>query len=674
MKQNIEIQNPTNTVDTDISVPSTDRSSDDQSTVLNEHDSDIFNFTTDVNTDQDNQMRRQVEMIDLFERSDFSVESLSNLQRKDSEYGKFVSYLDKGELPKSQKEARKLLLQSPDFMLINGLLFHSRIAKSKRAKNLKNYQLVLPAVVVKTVISMYHDSSLGGHGGIQHTIDLIKKKYFFSKLAQKISDYIKSCPACQRRKLTKINTKAGIVAYRTPDSPFQVWQIDIFGPINPISPTGNQYVCTAIDLFSKFVFAEAIPTADTITVSEVLFRMVSQFGVFDTIISDQGSEFISKCFKEVCRLLDINHEYTPSFAHHCLGACERSHRTLAERMTPYIADGKNWQDLLPCILFSMNNTVNASLGYSPFEIVYGRRPNFPLTGHFRQDINTLPNDCHEYVQNLCARLEIIRSEVKEHALTSQIKMVERVNDSLNPLQYAEHDYVYLSKNPTGQGQKLKYRYAGPYIIHKIHSPHMVVLKDPDSQKCLPNPIHINRIKPAYVRQPNPAQYFMDQVKTKIHVNTTTDQNTASDFSETSELSNTTVSHSEINDNDSNDTENDTGKILMNNNSNNATDEQTKKCKGKSIQSPIRKSTRLKKKPARFEDESFTDPGDKTVSSDENRFYKVKRILARKIMDGTMSYLVHFIGEPAQNARWLKESDFDKKTRDLINHRPPPQIL
>ncbi|CAG2230742.1 unnamed protein product [Mytilus edulis] len=109
-------------------------------------------------------------------------------------------------------------------------------------------------------------------------------------------------------------------------------------------------------------------------------------------------------------------------------------------------------------------------------------------------------------------------------------------------------------------------------------------------------------------------------------------------------------------------------------SNNATDEQTKKCKGKSIQSPIRKSTRLKKKPARFEDESFTDPGDKTVSSDENRFYKVKRILARKIMDGTMSYLVHFIGEPAQNARWLKESDFDKKTRDLIKRRLPPQIL
>ncbi|CAC5361631.1 unnamed protein product [Mytilus coruscus] len=380
-------------------------------------------------------MRRQVEMIDLFERSDFSVESLSNLQRKDSDYGKFVSYFDKGELPKSQKEARKLLLQSPDFMLINGLLFHSRIAKSKRAKNLKNYQLVLPAVVVKTVISMYHDSSLGGHGGIQHTIDLIKEKYFFSKLAQKISDYIKSCPACQRRKLTKINTKAGIVAYRTPDSPFQVWQIDIFGPINPISPTGNQYVCTAIDLFSKFVFAEAIPIADTITVSEVLFRMVSQFGVFDTIISVQGSKFISKCFKEVCRLLDINHEYTPEF---------------------------------------------------------------------------------------CTSLS--------------------------------------GKNPTGQGQKLKYRYAGPYIIHKIHSPHMVVLKDPDSQKCLPNPIHINRIKPAYVRLPNPAQYFMDQVETKIHVNTTTDQNTASDFSETSELSNTTVPHSEINDNDSNDTENDTGKI------------------------------------------------------------------------------------------------------------------
>ena len=348
----------------------------DVSTVINETYSDIFNQTTDVNTEQDDEVRREIEQISLFDQSDFSAKSIQQLQRKDDEYGKIISYLDNGELPKQQKKARKVLLQSPEYALIDGLLFHSRIAKSERTKNLDNYQLVLPEIAVKTVISMYHDSPLGDHGGIQHTMDLIRENYFFPKLAQKVSDYIKSCHACQSRKLTKVNTRAGIVAYCTPDSPFQVWQIDIYGHLHPVSSTGNQYICTAVDMFSKFIFAEPIPSADTMSVSEVLVKLVSQLGV--------------------CRLLDLKQQFTPSFTHHCLGACERSHRTLAERLTPYIANGKSWQDILQCVIFSRNNTVNSSLGYSPFEIVYGRRPNFPLSNHNRNsDLNSLPKDYHD---------------------------------------------------------------------------------------------------------------------------------------------------------------------------------------------------------------------------------------------------------------------------------------
>ena len=90
--------------------------------------------------------------------------------------------------------------------------------------------------------------------------------------------------------------------------------------------------------------------------------------------------------------------------------------------------------------------------------------------------------------------------------------------------------------------------------------------------------------------------------------------------------------------------------------------------------PFRRSTRNKKKPIRFQDDSFTEPGDNSVSSDGHRFYKVKRILAKKLIDGTWSYLVHFAGEPAQNACWVKELQLDTKTRKLVRIRPPPQIL
>ena len=108
-------------------------------------------------------------------------------------------------------------------------------------------------------------------------------------------------------------------------------------------------------MFIIFIFVEAFPFADSISVAEVICKIITQFGIFDILISDLGSEFISRCTKEVCRLIDVKQEFTPSFLHHCLGARERQQKTKGERMTPYIEEGKNWENVLPLVLFSMNS-------------------------------------------------------------------------------------------------------------------------------------------------------------------------------------------------------------------------------------------------------------------------------------------------------------------------------
>ena len=38
------------------------------------------------------------------------------------------------------------------------------------------------------------------------------------------------------------------------------------------------------------------------------------------------------------------------------------------------ADGKNWDQLLPHVLFAVRKVPQASTGFSPFELLYGRRP------------------------------------------------------------------------------------------------------------------------------------------------------------------------------------------------------------------------------------------------------------------------------------------------------------
>ena len=122
--------------------------------------------------------------------------------------------------------------------------------------------------------------------------------------------------------MTKQHTKQGIVAYPTPSSPFQVWEMDLYGNL-PVTPQGYSYMFTAICMFSKYVVAIPIANKDAATVASAIYQLITMFGCFDTMVADHGSEFQSKVTKELCQLLDINIEYSPAFMHHCLGAVER---------------------------------------------------------------------------------------------------------------------------------------------------------------------------------------------------------------------------------------------------------------------------------------------------------------------------------------------------------------
>ena len=346
-----------------------------------------------------------------------------------------------------------------------------------------------------------------------HTVDIISEHFYFQKIPSIVTNFVKSCHECQSKKITKAHTKSDIISFNTPTQPFQVWQMDLVGPLS-ISNRGNSYIFTAVDLFSKLLFTVPIRTSDSITVYYALFELIMYYGLMNTLISDQGSEFISQCTKHLCEMLRIHQHFTPAFIHHCLGSCERTHRTLAERMTPYISQGKQWDDILSAITFAINSPVNTSTNYSPYEALYGFRPISRCHLHLKiQIFNGLHQDYHSYMRELIKILEIIRSELTDNAEKHGNLMKDRCNKKVNKLVLNTGDYVYLLKGATGPGKKLQHKYAGPFVVKEITSPHMITLKDPTTDKLV-KPVHIDRLKVVYVlRQPNPIKYFVPKVVT-----------------------------------------------------------------------------------------------------------------------------------------------------------------
>lgn len=114
------------------------------------------------------------------------------------------------------------------------------------------------------------------------------------------------------------------------------------------------------------------------------------------------------------------------------------------------------------------------------------------------------------MENLTKRLNNIQRDIRENVAKYQTGMVTRANSGSNTNSLEEGDYVYRLHDQAGPGKKLHDKYDGPYVVHEICSDHTLRTRDPETGRPLDSICHIDRLKIAYVREPNPVPYFLDR--------------------------------------------------------------------------------------------------------------------------------------------------------------------
>ena len=113
-------------------------------------------------------------------------------------------------------------------------------------------------------------------------------------------------------------------------APWERMAIDILGPL-PYTYEGNRYLMVVEDYFTKWT--EAIPIKDieaSTVAKKFVERIVTIFGVPLQIHSDQGSNFESAVFKEMCKILGIHKTRTTPFRPKSDGMVEKSNSTLKQ--------------------------------------------------------------------------------------------------------------------------------------------------------------------------------------------------------------------------------------------------------------------------------------------------------------------------------------------------------
>ena len=122
-------------------------------------------------------------------------------------------------------------------------------------------------------------------------------------------------------------------------TPEVVWEKCCMDIVGPLTVTCHKYILTFQDELSKYTIVVLILQQDAETIASVFVEeTVLKFGIPQVILTDQGSNFLSKLFKNVCKLLKIKKLKTTAYHPQTNGASERTHRVLAEYLRCYILE------------------------------------------------------------------------------------------------------------------------------------------------------------------------------------------------------------------------------------------------------------------------------------------------------------------------------------------------
>ncbi|VDH98972.1 Hypothetical predicted protein [Mytilus galloprovincialis] len=154
---------------------------------------------------------------------------------------------------------------------------------------------------------------------------------------------------------------------------------DIAGPF-PTSVNKNKYILVIRDYFSKLTEIYSMPDMRAGTVAYILFRAwVKRYGCPVEIHSDQGRQYESAVFRELCQLLKINKTRTTPLHPRSDGMIERMNRTVNDVLSKYIKKHqKDWDENLASFVMAYNGTPHESTAITPHCMIYGRAMSFPL--------------------------------------------------------------------------------------------------------------------------------------------------------------------------------------------------------------------------------------------------------------------------------------------------------
>ncbi|KAJ9566027.1 hypothetical protein OSB04_001993 [Centaurea solstitialis] len=273
----------------------------------------------------------------------------------------------------------------------------------------------------KMIMDEAHQSRYSIHPGSDKMYKGLKEHYWWSGMKKDIATYVSKCLTCAKVK-AEHQKPSGLL--QQPEIPEWKWeQISMdFVTKLPKTKKGHDTIWVIVDRLTKS--AHFLPIKETYSIDKLaqlyVDEIVMRHGVPISIISDSDSRFTSRFWQSLQATLGTRVDLSTAYHPQTNGQTKRTIQTLEDMLRACVLEfGGSWDDHLPLVEFSYNNSYHASIQCAPYEALYGRKCRSPLNwlevGEnqlFRPDVVQETTDKIKMVQE---KLKVARDRQKSYA-------------------------------------------------------------------------------------------------------------------------------------------------------------------------------------------------------------------------------------------------------------------
>ena len=423
-----------------------------------------------------------------------SMKDLEAAYNCSSAFRSVYQYLKYNKLPPNRRLSVQVQTQAKDYFLLGCLLFKQIYHKDK----LPDSVLCVPPSKMDNLLDYYHSTLIGGHQGITKTLHTLSSRFYCPRMADFIRAYIVGCHICQLyRNSKRFNNQFQYRAYDISTPALTNVSMDI--KYMPTSSKRYKFLLVLLCEVSNFIVTHPMSEISSTHVCTILVdNFISYFSTPVRIICDQDPSFLSSltqyCFQQYGIKL-----VTVSPTNHRSLLAEHGIKSLSNLIMKHLSGfGKNWHLFAKPCMIAYNSYASPNLaGYSPFELVMGRKahiapilevtPPIPVTGTYAQAKAILDKKL-QYFREMLRKFRDKRYEV----LSKNKEFQGYTSGQIVYLFFPGHSLLH-----TGN-KKFTCKFVGPLAIWKCFSPTQFVLMSLDGV-IYPYLVEASRIKPGVIR-------------------------------------------------------------------------------------------------------------------------------------------------------------------------------